>query len=210
LVSGQNKYRTISKSSLIVIAFLVNRHFFLPHRLLTESQIKMPKLKLFKHLPITRKKLASLQIMSPSLPEGTNQMFSQHLPSSSVAQITISTTSNHSSRITEAIPTLTPADRITNDQTNTPSTPTTAHVSNVSETQTLSSQLADPQQPTSPLILTDIPEFLTAQVNGGPHKPDLLTRSNTTKRRHQYRLCYNCRQTGHLKKHCTRFLEQEH
>ena len=54
---------------------------------------------------------------------------------------------------------------------------------------------------------TDIPEPLITQVNSRQHKPDLQTHKQ---RRHQYRLCYNCRQTIHLKAHCPQTLHNTH
>jgi len=131
----------------------------------------------------TSKKVESLHPLSPSLPADTTHVVHQPQPRSADLHLSTDKRPDLSLKKTETISTLIPANGFTNDQTNTPSTPTTAHVSNVAETQTLSSQLADPQQPTSPSILTDIPEFFTAQVNSRPHKPGLLTvtRPNTTK-----------------------------
>jgi len=56
-------------------------------------------------------------------------------------------------------------------------------------------------------LASDISESLTAEVNSRPHKLDLQTRK---RRRHQYRLCYNCRQTTHLKARCPQSLQNTH
>ena len=52
--------------------FLANRHSSLHEISVTEQQFKMPKLKLFKHLPLTNKKAKSRHQLSPLLPVDTN------------------------------------------------------------------------------------------------------------------------------------------
>ena len=138
------------------------------------------------------------------------------------APTTIMNDPTHSSAMTEAQPTLILADRITNDPmkkfltlTMTPndtlsgtlSAPPAKLDSNVSKPQNLTYLTEDSQQPPSHSSPTDIPESLIAQVNSRQHKPDLQTRK---RRRHQYRLCYNCRQTTHLKAHCPQTLHNTH
>jgi len=124
----------------------------------------------------------------------------------------------YSSTMTEAQPTLTSADRINNDQmkkfltstikpkdtlSGTLSAPPAKLNSNVSRPHNLTYLTEDSQQTSSHSSPTDIPEPLITQVNSRQHKPGLQTHK---RRRHQYRLCYNCRQTTHLKAHCPQLL----
>ena len=135
------------------------------------------------------------------------------------APTTIMNDPTHSSTMTEAQPTLILADRITDDPTKkfstfvtkpndnlsgTLSAPPIKYGSKVSWPQNLPSQTQDPQQTSSHSLAADISESLTAQVNSRPHKLYLQTRK---KRRHQYRLCYNCRQTTRLKASCPQSLQ---
>ena len=74
----------------------------------------MPKLKLFKHLPLTRKNVEFLHQLSHSLAVETNskviqQTNNMHAPTSIMNDPT------HSSTMTESQPILILADRITND-----------------------------------------------------------------------------------------------
>ena len=93
---------------------------------------------------------------------------------------------------------MTSAEEITDDPTKKLSTSITKPNGNVSGIQTLPSQLKDPQHTYSHSPVADISEFLTPQVSPEIQKPELSKRSNTKRRRHQHRLCYKCRQTGHL------------
>jgi len=170
----------------------------------------MPKSKLFKHLATTRKNVESLHQLSPSPPADTNPLVKQQQPSVLDIRTNIPNTPDYVSRLTEAISTLKQDDGITYDLTGTLSAPTIKQVSNVSWTQNTPSQMQDPQQTSSHSLAAEIPEILTEQVNCRPQKLELQSRTNTKQRRHQYRLCYKCRQTGHLKTHCTQFIENEY
>jgi len=57
--------------------FLANRHSSLHEISVTEQQFKMPKLKLFKHLPLTNKNAKSRHIPSPLLPVDNNPVVTQ-------------------------------------------------------------------------------------------------------------------------------------
>jgi len=74
----------------------------------------MPKLKLFKQLPLTRKNVESLHQLSPSLPEDTNPVVIQQTSTMDIST-TIASDPTHSATMTEAQPTLILADRITDD-----------------------------------------------------------------------------------------------
>ena len=128
----------------------------------------------------------------------------------------------HSSTMTEAQPTWILADRITNDPmkkfltltmkpndtlSGTLLAPPTKLDSNVSRPQNLTYLTENLQHTSSHSSPTDIPKSLIAQVNSRQHKLDLQT---CKQRRHQYRLCYNCRQTTHLKAHCPQTLHNTH
>ena len=78
---------------------------------------------------------------------------------------------------------------------------------NAVKPQNLTKLTEDSQQPPSHSSPTDISKSLLAHVNSRKHKPDLQTRK---RRRHQYRLCYNCRQTIHLKAHRPQILHTIH
>jgi len=52
--------------------FLANRHSSLHEISVTEQQFKIPKLKLFKHSPLTNKNVKSRHQLSPLLPVDTN------------------------------------------------------------------------------------------------------------------------------------------
>jgi len=169
----------------------------------------MPKLKIFKHLATKRKKIHSLQQMSPPSLADANPLVKQQ-PSASNIQKTISNTPNHFSRTTEAIPTLTQDDGITYDLTGTLSAPIIKQVSNVSWTRNIPSQMQDPQQTSSHSLAAKIPAILIEQVNCRPQKLARQTSTNIKQQRHQYRLCCKCRQTCHLKTHCLQFIEKEH
>jgi len=87
------------------------------------------------------------------------------------------------------------------------SAPPTKLDSNVSRPQNLTYLTEDSQQTPSHSSPTDIPKSLIAQVNSRQHKLNLQTHKQ---RRHQYRLCYNCRQTTHSKVHCPQTLHNTH
>jgi len=174
----------------------------------------MPKLKLFKHSSLTRKNVEPLHHLSDSLAVQTKSKVIQQTNNVD-APPNIMNAPTHSSMMTEAQPTLILADRITNDpmntSTNTPndtlsgtlSPPPAKLDSNVSRPQNLTYLIADSQPTPSHSSSTDISESLIAQINCRQHKKVLQTRK---RRRHQYRLCYNCRQTTHLKAHCPQIL----
>jgi len=170
-------------------------------------------------LPLTRKNVESLHQLSPSTPVDTNPVVIQQTSTMDIP-ITIANDPTHSSTMTEAQPTLILADRITDDPTKkfsifitkpndnlsgTLSASPTKYGSKVSWPQNLPSQTQDPQQTSSNSLAADISESLTAQVNSRPHKLDLQTRKQ---RSHQYRLCYNCRQTTHLKTCCSQLIQK--
>jgi len=211
-------YKITSKSFLNCIIFLSNRHSSLHEILVTEQQFQMPKSKLFKHLPLTRENVESLHQLSPSLPTNTNPVVIQQTNTKDISA-PIANDVTHSADNTETQPTLILPDRITdnpikkfstfikkpNDNlSGTPSAPPIKYVSNVSWPQNLPSQTQDPKHTFSHSQAADISESLTVQVNSRPHKLDLQTRKQ---RRHQYRLCYNCRQT-HLKTRCPQLIQK--
>ena len=147
----------------------------------------MPKLKLFKHLPLTRKNVESLHQLSDLLAVETNSKVIQQTNNMD-APTTIMNDPTHSSTMTEAQPTLILADRITNDPmkkfltlTMTPndtlsgtlSAPPAKLDSNVSRPQNLTHLTGNPQRTSSHSTPTDIPESLIAQVNCRQHKLDL-------------------------------------
>ena len=138
------------------------------------------------------------------------------------APTTIMNDPTHSSTMTATQPTLISADRIISDPikkfskltmkpkdtlSGTLSAPPAKLDSNISRPQNLTHLTENPQRTSSHSIPTDIPESLIAQVNCKQHKLNLQTRKQ---RRHQYRLCYNCRQTTHLKAHCPQTLHNTH
>jgi len=164
-------------------------------------------------LQLTRKNVESLHQLSHSPAVETNSKVIQQTNNMD-APIPIMNDPTHSATITEAQPTLISADRIINDPmkkfftltmkpndtfSGTLLAPPAKLDSNVSRPQNLAYLTENSQQTPSHSSPTDIPESLIAQVNSIQHKPDLQTRKQ---RRHQYRLCYNCRQTTHLKAHC--------
>ena len=181
----------------------------------------MPTSQLFKPLPLTSKNVKSLHQLSDSLAVEPNSKSTQHT-NNMEAPTTTMNDPTHSSTMTEAQPTSILADEITNDPmkkfltlTMTPndtfpgtlSVPPAKLDSNVSKPQNLTYLTEDSQQTPSHSSPTDIPESLLAQVNSKQHKPDLQTRK---RRRHQYRLCYNCRKTTHLKAHCPQTIHNTH
>ena len=169
----------------------------------------MPKLEPFKHLAKTRKKVESLHPLSPSLPAETTHVVHQPQPRSSDIHMSTDNAPDPSLKMTETISTLTPANGITNDRKRTPSALTIEHVSHVSDIHHPPSTMTDTQQSSSHSLLSDMPETFIAQVSCRPHTLELPTRINTKQRRHQHRLCYKCRQTGHLQTHCPRLTEHE-
>jgi len=139
-------YKTTSKSFFICTIFLSRRHSSLHEILVTKQQFKMPNLKLFKHLPLTSKKVEPLHQLSPLLPVDTNPMVIQQTSTMDIPT-TIANDPTHSSTMTETQPTLILPDRITdnpiktfstfikkpNDNlSGTPSAPPIKYVSNVS------------------------------------------------------------------------------
>jgi len=173
----------------------------------------MPKLKLFKHLPLTRKNVEPLHQLPDSLTVETNLKVIPQINNMDVPT-TITYDPTHSYMMTEAQPSLILADRIANNPIKQflplpmkpndtllgmLSAPPAKVDSNVSRPQNLTYLTENLQQTPTHSSLTDIPESLITQVNSRQHKPDLQTRK---KRRHQYRLCYNCRQTTHFNAHC--------
>ena len=73
----QIAYKITSKSFLLFIPFLANRHSSLHEISVTEQQFKIPKLQLFKHSPITNKNVKSRHQLSPLLPVDTNPVVIQ-------------------------------------------------------------------------------------------------------------------------------------
>ena len=167
-------------------------------------------------MPLTRKKVESLHQLLPSKPVDTNPAVIQQTSTMDIPT-TIANDQTHSSTMTEAQPNLITDDPmkkfstfITKPNDNlsgTLSAPPIKYGSKVSWPQNLPSQKQDPQHTSSHSLASNIPESLTAQVNSRPHKLDLHTRKQ---RRHQYRLCYNCRQTTHLKARCPQSLQDTH
>jgi len=164
----------------------------------------MPKLKLFKHLSLTRKNVESLHQLPSSPPADANPVVIQQTRTSDIPT-TIVNDLFHSPRRTAVQPTLTLAEGITNDIIKKPSISITKPNGNLSGTCTLPAQTQDPQNTSSHPLAVNIPESFTAQVNFRPQKLDLQTRKQ---RRHQYRLCYHCRQTGHLKSSCPQLIQK--
>jgi len=82
-------------------------------------------------------------------------------------------------------------------------------VSNVPQTQNTSHRLQDRQYESNHSIVGEVNEIITEQVNCRPQKTKHEFHTNTKQRRHQHRLCYKCRQTGHFKKNCPQFTETE-
>jgi len=214
---AQIVYRTTSISFQTCTTFLSKNHSPLHEILKTEQQFKRPKSKLFKHLPLTRKNVESLHQLSDSLAGQTNSKVIQQTNNMD-APTTITNDPIHSSTMTEAQSTLILTDGITNDPmkkfltstikpNDTPSGTLSAQPakldSNVSRPQHLTNQIEDSQQTPSHSSPTDISESLITQFNCRQHKLDIQTGK---RRRHQYRLCYNCRQTIHLKAHCPQTL----
>ena len=154
----------------------------------------MPKLKLFKHLPLTRKNVESLHQLSPSTPVDTNPVVIQQTSTMDIST-TIAHDPSHSSTMTEVQPNLITADPIKKFSTfitkpkdnlsGTLSAPPIKYSSKVSWQQNLPSQTQDPQHTSSHSLADDISESLTAKVNSRLQNIDLQTRK---RRRHQYRL----------------------
>ena len=172
-------------------------------------------------MPLTRKYVESLHQLTDSLAADTNYKIIQQTNNMD-ALTTIINDPIHSSTMTEAQPTLILTDRITNNPmkkfltltmtsndtlSGTLSTLPAKLDSNVVKPKNPTNRTEDSQQPPSHSSPTDIPKSLLSQVNSRKHKPDLQTRK---RRRHQYRLCYNCRQTTHLKAHCPQTLHNTH
>jgi len=189
--------------------------------LVTKQQFQMPKSKLFKHLPLTRKNVESLHQLSPSLPTNANPVVIQQTNIKDISA-PIANDLTHSADNTETQPILILPDRITdnpikkfstfvkkpNDNlSGTLSAPPIKYGSKISGPQNLPYQRQDPQHTSSHSQAADIPESLTAQVNSRPQNIDLQTRKQ---RRHRYRLCYNCRQTTHFKSRCPQSLQNTH
>jgi len=158
----------------------------------------MPKFKLFKHFSLTRENGESMHQLPSSLPAGVNPVIIQQTRTSDIPTI-IENDRTHSPKRTEAQPTSTSAEGITNDLIKQSSTPTPRPNDNLAGAFNLPPQTQDPQTTSNHSLAADIPESLTAQVHSRPQKLDLQPRKQ---RKHQYRLCYHCRQTGHLKSRC--------
>jgi len=73
----QIAYKITSKSLLMCTIFLPNRHSSLHEISVTDQQFNRPKLKLFRHLPLTNKNAKSRHIPSPLLPVDTNPVVIQ-------------------------------------------------------------------------------------------------------------------------------------
>jgi len=114
----------------------------------------MPKSTLFKHLTKTNKKVESPRQLSPSLPTNANPVVIQQTNTKDISA-PIANDPTHSSENTETQPTLILADRITEDPMKKPSTSITKPSDNVSEIQTLPSQLKDPQHISSYSLVAD-------------------------------------------------------
>ena len=199
-VRRQIGYKTTPKSFLICTTSLSTRHSFLHEILVIEPQFKIPELKLFTHLDITCNNVDFFHHWCPPLSEDAHPVVIQQQTNTKNIPTTIANDPTHSLKRTEIIPTLTSAEGITNNPTKMLSTFITKPNSNVSGIQTLPSQLQDPQQTSSHSIFANIPEFLIPHVSPEIQEPELSKRNNTKRRKHQYRLCYKCRQTGHLQK----------
>jgi len=131
-VRRQIVYKTTSKSSLICTTFLSNRHSFLHEILVIEPQFKMPKLELFRHLDITRNNVDSFHHFSTPLSEDAHPVVIQQQTNTTDIPTTIANDPTHSSKRTEAQPTMTSAEGITNDPTKMLSTSITKPNDNVS------------------------------------------------------------------------------
>jgi len=158
----------------------------------------MPKFKLFKLLSLTHKNAEPLHRLPSPRPVDTNLVVTQ-LTRTSDIPTTIDNDLLHSSKITETQPTITSAEETTNDITNKPSTAKSKHNDDLSGICTSSSPTQKPQNIYSQSPATDIPNFLTEPANS---KSQTRVLQPPKQRRHQHRLCYHCRQTGHSKSRC--------
>jgi len=143
--------------------------------LLRYSFSSMTKSKLFNQFYKQRKAVESLPKPSPPLPAETNPLVKQQQEQE---------------------------DEITLDSTCSDSAKTRKLVLKAPQIQDTPHRVQDPQHTLSTSTVGEINEIVTEQLNGRQQTPNQEFQSNKKRRHHQYRLCYNSRQTGHFTINC--------
>ena len=169
----------------------------------------MPILKLFKHYVTKREDVESLSQHFTLPPTETNPFVKRQQTSALGTRTPIPNTSGYFSRATEAMSTLEQEDGIIHYHTDPNSVSTIKQFSNVPQTQNTSHQLQDPQNTSNHSLAGEVNEIASESVNCRHQIPKPGLRTNTKQSRHQHRLCYKCRQTGHFKTHCPQLIEKE-
>jgi len=164
---------------------------------------------LFKHF--VKKSLVDefLSQRSPPLPAQTNPLVKQKQASAIGTRTPIPSTLGHFPKVTKVASMLEQEDWRIHYHKRPNLATKIKQVSNVPQTQNTSYQLQDPQYESNHSIVGEVNEITTEQVTCRPQKPKHEFHTNTKQRRHQHRLCYKCRQTGHFIKNCPQFTDTE-
>jgi len=168
----------------------------------------MPQPKLFKHSVKTNKVVGFLPQPSPPLPAQMNPLVKQQQASAIGTQTPLQNIPGHFLQVTKATPTLEQEDGITHSHIRSHSATKRKQIPKAPQTHNTSHQLQDPQYASSHSIVGEVNEITTEQVNCRQQTPKHGFQPNKKRRRHQYRLCYECRQTGHFIKNCSLFTEK--
>jgi len=121
----------------------------------------MPRLKLFKHLAIKRKKVESLHQLYPPSAADANPLVKQLQPSASDKRTPNPNTPSYFSRKTEAILTRKQEDGLTHNLIGLLLATTNKQVPNVPQPQNATHSMQDPQPTSNHSLAVDVPDILT-------------------------------------------------